>query len=178
MRPRSGFPVLQEGDRILVGPRAGERYDAITEVFVSIDTRGAARLYERLGPLIQQAWLELGYPERSFDEVLEAAFVLLLETPILQGPVELVPAAVTFAYADPEVEDLAPAQKLLLRMGPSNQRRVQAKLRQLAAALGMETARLPTTSLYDPLTAAEVEASEEAKLMLEAEPGDEDDRAR
>lgn len=174
MRPESGYPVVIEGERMTVAPGAGKRYDAVAEAFISIDARGAAQLYQRLKPLIDEAWLELGYPDRDFDEVLEAAFVQLLETPILQGPVELVPAAVTLAYADPAVEELAPAQKLLLRMGPANQRRVQAKLRQLASAMGMATEGLPTASLYEPLTAAEVEAREEAKLILETETGDED----
>jgi hypothetical protein len=74
---------------------------------------------------------------------------------------------VTHAYADPWLEDLSPAQKQLLRMGPSNQRRVQAKLRELAVAMGMPRESLPTTSLYTPLTAAQVEAK--ARAGAEAE---------
>ncbi|MBW2275391.1 MAG: DUF3014 domain-containing protein [Deltaproteobacteria bacterium] len=158
MRPESRFPALAGNDRIVVGPRAGERYDSVTDVFVSLDARGAAALYQRLKPVIDEAWVELGYPDRDFDETLEAAFAELLATPILQGPVELVPLVLTYAYADPWLEELAPAQKQLLRMGPANQRRVQAKLRELAAALGMPTGSLPRASLYTPLTTAEARA--------------------
>ena len=169
MGPASRFPVLAGGERVLVAPRAGERYDTVAAVFVSIDARGAARLYRRLRPLVDEAWAELGYPDRDFDEALEAAFTQLLGTPILQGPVELVPLIVSHAYADPELEELAPAQKLLLRMGTANQSRVQSKLRELAAALGMDTEALPTVSLYRPLTLAEVEARAESNAEVENE---------
>jgi len=36
---------------------------------------------------------------------------------------------------DPKLEELSPAQKNLLRMGPRNVARIQAKLRALLAAL-------------------------------------------
>ncbi|MCL4837280.1 MAG: DUF3014 domain-containing protein, partial [Thermoanaerobaculia bacterium] len=38
-------------------------------------------------------------------------------------------------FADPELEALPPAAKHLLRLGPDNARRVQEKLRALAAAV-------------------------------------------
>jgi hypothetical protein len=47
----------------------------------------------------------------------------------------VVRAVVVYEYADPKLEALSPAQKALLRMGPRNVPRVQAKLRELAAAL-------------------------------------------
>jgi len=50
---------------------------------------------------------------------------------------------VGYAFADAGEEDLAPAQKQLLRMGPANARAVQAKLREIALALGIPSARLP-----------------------------------
>ena len=42
-----------------------------------------------------------------------------------------------WAFSDPAVERLSPAQKHLVRMGPDNAALVQAKLRELADALGV-----------------------------------------
>jgi hypothetical protein len=50
---------------------------------------------------------------------------------------------VGYAFADPRDEGLTPAQKQLLRMGPGNARIVQAKLREIALALGIPPQRLP-----------------------------------
>jgi hypothetical protein len=49
-------------------------------------------------------------------------------------------------FSDPKLEALSPAQKLLLRSGPANARRVQAQLAAIAAALGPSTVApaLPT----------------------------------
>ena len=60
--------------------------------------------------------------------------------PILEADVpvkRVVRAVVVYEYADPRLEAMTPAQKALLRMGPRNVPRVQAKLRELAAALGL-----------------------------------------
>ena len=40
-----------------------------------------------------------------------------------------------YEFADPNLESLPDAQKQLLRMGPENQARVVAKLREIGAAL-------------------------------------------
>jgi hypothetical protein len=42
---------------------------------------------------------------------------------------------VHYRFADPELESLAAGQKILLRMGPDNERRLKAKLRELRGQL-------------------------------------------
>ncbi len=42
-----------------------------------------------------------------------------------------------YEYADRTLEALTPAQKQLLRMGPANVARIQAKLREFQAALAI-----------------------------------------
>jgi PAS domain S-box-containing protein len=59
----------------------------------------------------------------------------LLETPNVKGPIELTQPNVLFEYADPQIEALSSGQKLLLRMGPDNAKRVQAKLKELRRAV-------------------------------------------
>jgi hypothetical protein len=54
---------------------------------------------------------------------------------VLAEEAALAPHATVLRYADPALEALTPAQKQLLRTGPRNVRLVQAKLRELQAAL-------------------------------------------
>ena len=78
--------------------------------------------------------------------VLERAIVELLRTPVVTGDVRLQPSPVTYAYADPRLESLSPAQKQLLRMGPRNVSIIKRKLREIATALGIPDSRLPAES--------------------------------
>ena len=55
-----------------------------------------------------------------------------------EGEPELLAGIRSYHFADPALEELSPAQKTLLRMGPGNARLVQAKLRELAPALGLD----------------------------------------
>jgi len=69
--------------------------------------------------------------------VVAKAIHTLLATPVVDGEIELRPKVVTYAFADPRLEALSPAQRHFLRMGPRNVRLIQGELRALAAALGV-----------------------------------------
>lgn len=128
-----------------IDPASYRRYDPVAATFASLDTEGTARLYRRLRPLFREAYRELGFSEGSFHGTLARAVENLLAVPVPEGPVEVVPAdeGLGWAYRDPALEALSPAQKHLLRMGPENVRRVQAKLRELAGALDLPLLRPP-----------------------------------
>ncbi len=142
LRPPTPFRVLERGGSISIDPRSYERYNSIAEAVSSIDARGAASLYATLKPRIEEAHRDLG-ERTSFDRTLEEALVLLLKTPVQDGGGRVAPRGIGYAFADPAVEALSPAQKQLLRMGPANARAVQAKLREIALALGIPPQRLP-----------------------------------
>lgn len=141
LRPAEGFSARKVDGRWLVDPRSYQRFDLATSVFVSLDTEKAARLYSALRPLLDAAYLELGYPGRTFDQTLAAAIDRMLAVQPPLSPPELVPQATVFVYADPELEALPAAEKHLLRLGPENARRVQGKLRELARAIGLPSSR-------------------------------------
>jgi hypothetical protein len=111
------------------------RFDNVTRVFVSLDARRAVEFYGLLQPLFQQAYGELGYADRQFDTMVFQAINRLLETPIVEKPIRLVRPVVMYRYEDPLLENLSPAQKQLMRMGPDNTRAIQAKLGDLAREL-------------------------------------------
>ncbi len=135
LTPPESLRTRSSEGRLYVDPASFRRYDLVTEVFVSLDAAGAAALYRRLRPLLDAAYREVGHPESSFDAALGRAIGVLLATPLPSPPFELVPQGALYAWADHRLEERTSAEKHLMRMGPENARRVQAKLRALAAAL-------------------------------------------
>ena len=95
------------------------------------------KLYRQLEPLVDEAYRELGYPNADFDDTLDRALRRLLRTPVPPADAPLVENVQNYAYRDPTLENLTDAQKLLIRMGPENQRRIQAKLEEFAEELGV-----------------------------------------
>jgi hypothetical protein len=58
-----------------------------------------------------------------------------LAAPEPQGPIALVQPKVFYQFADPKLEDLSAGQKLMVRMGPANERALKAKLRDFRTEL-------------------------------------------
>jgi hypothetical protein len=145
LRPRSGFRMIERGDALYLDPQTYERYSTLADAVESIDPAGSARLYATLKPRIEEAHRDLGYLDVSFDRMLERAIVLLLQTPVQDGAIAVEPRGIVYGFADAKLEELTPAQKQLLRLGPRNARVVQRKLREIALALGIPPDRLPAS---------------------------------
>ena len=140
LRPAGTFRVIERDGVLTVDPRSWRRYDLVADVFVSLDTAGTVALYRELRPLVDEAHREIARPGLDFDGRLLAAIDHLLQVPVIEGDVQVTEKVVTFTYANDALEGLSDAQRHLLRMGPENVRRVQAKLRELKAALLAPTA--------------------------------------
>jgi hypothetical protein len=137
LAPSGTFQTVTRQGRLYVDPRSYERFDTIADVLASLDPRGAVELYRKLRPLCEDAYRDLGHPRGQFGDAVARAMRTLLGTPVVEGEIEVSPKVITYAFADPRLEALSPAQKHLLRMGPRNLRLVQGELRALATALGI-----------------------------------------
>ncbi len=136
LAPKGAFSARRFSDDLYVMDEASyARYNFFVDIVTSIDSRRAAEFYDLIRPMLQEAYDELGYPDRKFDDVVFRAIGRLLETPVLTGPVRLKRPVVMFEYEDPKLESLSAAQKQLLRMGPENTRALQAKLSEMALEL-------------------------------------------
>jgi hypothetical protein len=145
LRPTQRFSVRGEAPAPLsVNPASYARYNTHAEIVASINPVGAAELYRRLYPLITEAYAELGHPDGGFDNTLLRALRNLLETPVLERDVALVPRATFFEFANDELENLHAVQKQFLGMGPRNVRAVQASLLDIAREIGIDPGDLPT----------------------------------
>jgi len=92
-------------------------------------------LYRRAAPLFEEAFKDLGYPDKKFADVLHRAIDMLLAVPVIEKDIMLEEKVTTYMFADPRLEKLNPAKKHLLRMGPGNIKKIQAKLREITALL-------------------------------------------
>ncbi len=130
MGPRGEFEV-DDGAQLKISSSSYDRYDRLAGAVASVDIEGAGELYRRAAPAAEEAFRELGYPG-SFEDALRRALRKVAAVPVLREPPALERKTLSYHYADPELEALAPAQKLMLRMGPDNVRVLQ----QQAAAFG------------------------------------------
>lgn len=145
------FKVIDRGGRAVLDPGDYERYNIVADVLDTVSTSGAARLYKDFRPLFRQAYRELGYPKEDFNQTLLRAIIEILKTPVVEDPIALEKKVTTYTMVDPALENLNPPQKHMLRMGPENVQLIQAKLREIALALGFAEGQLPKPVIYKPV---------------------------
>jgi hypothetical protein len=115
-----------------------ERWDGVAAAITSIDPAEAAQLYVNVKPLIDEAYIDLGYSDGDFDAAIVRAIEMLRATPTVETPPTLQRRSGYYEYSDPTLRALKPVQKQFLLMGPDNQRRILAWLEQVGAALDLD----------------------------------------
>ncbi len=148
--PAGEFKVERTIEGTFIDAAGYDRYEPAAAAFRSLDAEALVRLLRALKPLFHDAYADLGYPGADFEETMVRAAVELLRTPVVEGPIRLEMKVLSYAMADETLENLSAAQKHFLRMGPRNMGLVQAKLRELAAAMGVPASRLPKARFYRP----------------------------
>lgn len=142
--PMSVMPVKQVPGKFVtagfeggltISPENSARYTPYVRIAERINAKKLVGLYIRLYPLFQQAYEELGYPNKYFNDRLIQTLDNLLETPIIKGPIKLVQPNVVYKFADPDLEGRSIGQKILLRTGTKNEAIIKSKLRQIKQEL-------------------------------------------
>lgn len=121
--------------KIYIHEKNAKRYELYVDFLESMDLNKLVTVYIHFYPLFQQAYEELGFPGRYFNDRLIYTIDHLLETPVVEGPIELKQPAVVYVYADNNLEKLSAGQRILLRMGSENANRVKAVLQNLRSEL-------------------------------------------
>jgi hypothetical protein len=136
VRPIGGaLAVTGPSEALAIAPENSARYAPFVQAFEKVDAKQLAGIYLRFYPWFQQAYEELGYPKRYFNDRLVAVIDHLLAAPEPSAPILLTQPKVLYQFADPQLEALSAGQKVLVRMGPDNARRVKAKLRELRSEI-------------------------------------------
>ena len=152
--PVAAWPIVPTPGHFLAGdgmgpePIAAEnaaRYEPFVAAVAHVDPQAAVDLYQRMYPLLQHAYRELGFGGRDFNDRVVAVLDLLLATPEparvqvvlpeVKGPIPSQRPWVRYEFADPSLQALSAGQKMLLRVGPANERRLKDKLRALRTEL-------------------------------------------
>ncbi|HEY0858765.1 MAG TPA: DUF3014 domain-containing protein, partial [Albitalea sp.] len=149
--PEGRFTVQQSDGREAISPDNGLRYTPYVLLLETVDLRQVVEAYRALYPQLQQAYEELGYPKAYFNDRLVDVIDHLLATPEpsgpiavqmteIKGPVRPERPWVLYQFSDPWLESLSSGQKMLLRMGPVNERRVKSKLAELRRLVAADPA--------------------------------------
>lgn len=134
-KPDTPFAVTRSGSGMTLGASNFQRYEPYVDFVATLDPDNVVNLVDRYAPLLDQAYADLGFPDRSFRERAVEVIDHLLEVPQPEGPVRLEQPNVVYEFADPDLEGASAGHKLLLRMGPANASRVLDKLREIRGTL-------------------------------------------
>lgn len=129
------FLVKSRDGTVTASPANEARYLAVLQLVQTAGAENLARLYLAWYPLFNQAYRELGYADRQFNDRLVQVIDHLLATPDVEGPLELVQPKVFYQFADPELEARSVGQKMLIRMGTVNTAQAKRQLRAFRAAI-------------------------------------------
>lgn len=146
--PTSGrFEFMERDGRTYIAPENHRRYASFVRLVETLDVPSMVDLYVRAYPQLQDAYAELGFPDAYFNDRLVEVVDLLLASPELDSPPEVtyteVPNRKTpaikpwtnYQFADPDLDALPAGQKIMIRVGPDNQRRLKTKLAELRQEL-------------------------------------------
>jgi hypothetical protein len=144
--------VQKDGDQETIAAANAARYAPFVGFVDAINLVAAADIYQTNYPLFQAAYREIGYPDGHFNDRLVAVIDIMLATPEptappalrlteVKGEIASTQPWLRYEYADPKLEELPAGQKLLLRMGTDNARRIKARLRAFRAAITSQPPR-------------------------------------
>ncbi|MXR69976.1 DUF3014 domain-containing protein [Shewanella sp. JBTF-M18] len=133
--PNSKFTVSEVTNKTYLNPDSYHRYDLYANFVDNLDEEQLLSTYEKVKPLLGEAFAELGYPDMNFDDRMVEAIDVMLSAPVIDAPIELDSVSVNYKFVDPQLESLPNAQKLMIRMGPENSKKVKAALRKLKKQL-------------------------------------------
>ena len=147
VKPTAGrFLIDDRGGKVVINATNAERYDGLLKVIDTVDLRQVVRVYAQVYPTLQQAYQEIGYPKRYFNDRFVEVIDQLLATPEpttplqvrltdVKGPLVSTRPWVRYEYVDAGYEHLSSGQKILLRIGPEHRRHLKARLIELRREL-------------------------------------------
>ncbi len=111
------------------------RFDHFANAISSIDANKGVRLYLTFRPLFKQIYNEFSYPpEYRLEDIFLKAAANVIHAPSIETRIALIKYPNRYKFADNNLELLNNVEKLMLRMGPKNTKKIQRKLRQLIEA--------------------------------------------
>ena len=140
------FITAGSENNLTISPKNAERYTLYIKIADSLDTKNLVNLYVNLYPLFQEAYEDLGYPKRYFNDRLLVAIDNLLATPDIAEPVKLIQPNVYYLYADSTLEERSIGQRILMRIGKQNRTVIMNKLAEIRQELKLHMREIEVKS--------------------------------
>jgi len=134
-RPSKAFPFTDNGLAVTMDPAGFERYNGLADTVAGIDVPATLALYDLLSVAIEEAWDALGYTDMGFEDAVLSTLGAIMLTPATNVEARLIKDESNWIYEDEALESLSALQKQIMRMGPENADKIQAKARELRGAL-------------------------------------------
>jgi len=113
-----------------------QRYNIFVNAITAIDADKGLQLFLAFKPLFEQVYKEFAYPsDYQLQDLFLKAAANVIEAPIINGRIDLVQHSVRYKFSDKKLESLSDVEKQMIRMGPENTKKIQAKLRELVQLL-------------------------------------------
>lgn len=96
------------------------RYKQYIELLHSFEPKALVDYFNENKPLFEQAYAELGYGDKTFEQALQQALNRILDIQLVNTDKALVRPSVVYKYQQAELEQLPAADKFLLRLGKEN----------------------------------------------------------
>jgi hypothetical protein len=129
------FMTEGAGEVLVISKANAARYEPLVGAVTALPAEALVMAYRRFYPLLQEAYVGLGYADRQFHaRVIEVIDHLLAAEPAAQ-PVRLVQPKVFYRYADASLEGASVGHRALFRLESGQMARLQAWLKALRAAL-------------------------------------------
>lgn len=147
VRPAPGrFTVEQDAQGTTIAAANAQRYAPFVRWASEVDATRAVQLYRRMYPLLEHAWRELGLGNGYLNDRVVEVIDTLLAAPEpasapqvrlqdVKGPYPSERPWVRYEFVDPALESLSAGQKIMVRIGTSNERTLKLKLREFRRLL-------------------------------------------
>ena len=132
--PLGKFTVEKQGDSVQQAESNFKRADLLVGALTKIDPQQLANYYQQWQPILDKAYKEQGKRDQ-FTDRLDAAIETIIALEPLPENAELKQPHVFYTYADPALEQRSDLEKLVWRLGPENQKALQAYLKELKPLL-------------------------------------------
>ena len=121
---------------LYLGNESYHRYDRLADAIDTINVEKGLGLYLVFRPLFKQVYDGFAYPnEYSLEDMFMKASASVIKAPIIETRISLRKHSIMYKFVDKKLEALDAVDKQMLRMGPENTKKIQAKLRQLVEAI-------------------------------------------
>ncbi|UYL09913.1 DUF3014 domain-containing protein [Bdellovibrio sp. SKB1291214] len=128
------FKTTTLGDKVQISEQNFRRYDSYAELLKSADLKKLVSFYQRMYPLLQAGYAEMGRKGYFNDRVVDVLDQIIgAKDPSLDT--SLVIDGGRFVFEDAELEAAPAVQKVLFRIGPAHSALVKERMKELRALL-------------------------------------------